>query len=688
MSGIIGLLDSRRSLPEPVLTTRLREMATQLPGPARTDQAIQLEPSSGLGLAVSGQSFASDTANLTALVASPSGRFSIALTGTNSPLRAIRSALGRSGDARPSAALLAAAVEDLGIARVLQLVDGPLALAVWDRAERTLTIGRDRYGQETLYAGWAGPTFLFASRLFSLATNPGFSREIDRGAVAQFLRYSQIKAPNTILCDAVQLRAGAVITVRADRPGAELVQTVVASVHDDALTGIANRFTGSQAAATDALDAAVRTAFRDATANPTAPIGIFFSGGLDSTLLAATAAAMGERPVHAITAGFHETAYDEASQAAEVARHIGVEHHIVRVTADDMCDLLPKAARIFQEPFGDTAALPAIKLAEATRGLAPMIVTGDGGDELFMGYPDDKLWDVRDWMRGPVRPLAAHALDLFAAGANRTRRLVDTAAHAALARYLRPSRIRKAAAGLHANSPEAVMQVLHSDILHPGEFLAHPHQEPLAVYDDPRRWLASTDRDERWRYIRFFAYTVDREIPKHQRSIASAGMAYRSLLMHPAITSLAWSLPPDVRDPGGVSRGLMRDVITRYVPRSIFNKPKAGFNVPFDRWFRGPLRPMMEELLAPHRIAAQGIFDPAAVSREVAQHLTGKYDRRYVLFDLMMFQLWLESLEAVPRSASSVRTIRLSEARRASTGTRDTIARTTRHTGGTLSAAD
>ncbi len=143
-------------------------------------------------------------------------------------------------------------------------------------------------------------------------------------------------------------------------------------------------------------------------------------------------------------------------------------------------------------------------------------------------------------------------------------------------------------------------------------------------------------------------YTVDREIPKHQRAITAAGLAFRSMLVHPAIVDLTWSLTPETRDPGGVSRGLMRDVITRSVPEAIFDKPKAGFDVPFDRWFRGPLRPMIEELLAPKRLEAQGIFNSAPIKREWTQHISGKYDRRYILFDLLMFQLWLESLRQVP----------------------------------------
>jgi asparagine synthase (glutamine-hydrolysing) len=653
MAGISGILETSMISGNDWLLRLVNHMAGQTPGAERLRIEATADETSGLTLAAAGVPAADDPARLTALARTTSGRYTIALTGTNGPFRSIRRALDRMDDARPSAALLATAVEDLGVARVLQLVDGPLALAVWDRAERTLTLGRDRYGQETLFAGWAGSSFLFASHLFSLAAHPGFSREIDRGAAAQFLRYSHFQSPNTIFRSAIRVLPGGVITIRADRPGADITQECVASIRDDAQAGLQHRFTGSRQAATDALDAAVRSAFHDATTDPSTPIGVFFSGGLDSTLLAATAAAMGERPVHAITAGFHEAAYDEASHAAEIARHLGLKHHIIRVTADDMLDLLPKAAHIFQEPLGDIAALPAIKLAEATRDLVPLIVTGDGGDELFMGRPSNALWEARRFFPGPLRPLTAHALDLLAAGADRAGGVINRAVPGVLARYLRPSRIRKAAAGMHAITAETGMGALYSETLDPREFIAHPRQEPVSYYDDTRQWLDTPDQDERWRFIGTLGYTIDREIPKHQRAITAAGLAFRSMLVHPEIVNLTWSLSPETRDPGGVSRGLMRDVIMRNVPESVFDKPKAGFDVPFDRWFRGPLRPMIEELLSPKRLEAQGIFNPGPIRREWSQHVSGKYDRRYILFDLLMIQLWLESLNRVPGSLYS-----------------------------------
>ncbi|CAN5603554.1 hypothetical protein BH09CHL1_BH09CHL1_21320 [soil metagenome] len=357
---------------------------------------------------------------------------------------------------------------------------------------------------------------------------------------------------------------------------------------------------------------------------------------------------MHERPVHAITAGFDETAHDESGHARTIARHLQIEHHVLPFTATDMRDLLPDLPRIYQEPFGDLAALPSMHLARAAREYAPVVITGDGGDELFEGNTTDMFWNARKWFYGPLRPLTAHALDLAAAGADRARPAIDRYVPRFFARYMRPTRIRKAAAGMHANSPEEGRGVLNADTIDPREFILNSRPEPLTHYEDPALWLSTNDLAERARFARVYGYTLDREVPKHQRAITSVGMAYNGALFHPAVAELAWSLPAALRDHNGVPRNLIRSVIARSVPRELFERKKAGFDVPFHLWLRGPLRDIGEELLSEQRLRTDGIFDSDTVRREWDQHQGGKYDRRYTLFDFIAFQLWFDAMNRVP----------------------------------------
>jgi asparagine synthase (glutamine-hydrolysing) len=610
--------------------------------------ALAIDEASGIALAVTPATDRRQAADFSGITQSSDGRFTIAVAGGYGPFTQLRHTLRRV-DEHDHMQLFAHAVVTLGVAETLRLVEGPLAIAVWDRSEQLITIGRDRFGQEPLFAAWAGTSFLFATHLFSLLVHPEFRRDIDRGAVAQYLRFSTSHSPATMLSGAVRIHPGAIVTIRGDRHGSTIPQQPVISIRNDAIRGLNHRFTGSFAEATDALEQALQTSLREATADPAAPLGIFFSGGVDSTLVATVASTMRERQLTAITAGFAEAEYDESAHARGIATHLGLTQEIVTFGVDDFRDLLPEVTTHFQEPFGDLAALPAIKLARAAAKSAPLVMTGDGGDEFFMGSPSDfMLWNVRGRLRGPLRPLAATGADLLAVAANRSRGLVDRYVPERYARVLRPTRIKKAAVGLHARTAEEGVAAIFCDTLNPREFVLHVEQEPLTHYHNRATWLPTDDQDDRWRFAVVQGYTQEREVPKHQHSTAAAGIGYRSIFLHPAVVELAWSLPPVMRDHGGVSRALVRAVIERTVPPEVYRRGKAGFNVPFDRWLRGPLRDIGEELLDPARLAREGIFEPRTVKREWDQHQSGKYDRRFILYDLISFQLWVESMQRVP----------------------------------------
>jgi asparagine synthase (glutamine-hydrolysing) len=649
MAGIAGILDTSVSSRPADLIARARSMSEQAPGGVFQRTGVETDESAGIALAATGLSDAGDPARLTAIVESESGRFLIAMTGGNGPFTTLRKRIDRETDPSPIATVIAASIELIGMALTLAFCDGPLALAVWDRAERTLSIGRDRFGHESLFAAWAGSSFIFGSHLFSLLAHPQFRRDIDPGSIAQYLRFSTFHSPATAFTDAVRIQPGSMVTIRVDRPGAAIQQIPVATAREDAEYGLGHRFAGSFADAANALEHALQTSVRESSADPSAPLGIFFSGGLDSTLIAAVASSLNERPVHAITAGFDESGYDESGHARAIARHLKVEHHVLPFTADHMRDLLPQMPGMFQEPFGDLAAYPSIHLAREIGKHARVVMTGDGGDELFMGKPRDfALWRLRQKLPRSLQQATGFGLDLLAFGAERARPLIDRRAPGSIARYLRPTRIKKAAVGMHARTSEELIAAIFCDTLDPGEIVRNVQSEPPTHYHNHDRWLPTGDQNERWRFAVFQSYTLEREVPKHGRSIAAGGAIYRGIFLHPAVTSLAWSFPPELRDHNDVSRALIKNVINRSIPPEIYARDKAGFNVPFDRWLRGPLRDMAEELLAAHRIEQDCIFNVVPITRELRQHMSGKYDRRFILFDLISFQLWLESMKRVP----------------------------------------
>jgi asparagine synthase (glutamine-hydrolysing) len=642
MAGIAGVFDTSAQSDEDSLRALVHAMAEQVPEPHHSARSEIAAPC-GLAMAAIG---CSSAAQIAAIERARDGRLLVAIAGGNTPFTRLRAAL-RDAD-RSAPELIAGAISLFGIEETLRLNDSPLALAVWDSEERTLTLARDRFGLAPLFAAWAGTSFIFGSYLFSLLVHPRFRRELDHGNVAHYLRFSTSHSPVTPFTGAVRVPPGSIVTVRADRAGAPIEPMPVASIRADAELGLRQRFTGSADEATDALERALQTSIRESSADPAAPLGVFFSGGTDSTLIGAVAAGLGEREVHAFTTGFTEQRYDESQHARGIAGHLGLTHHVLPFTAADMRALMLDAPGVYQEPFGDLAAYPAMHLARAAAPLTPVVMTGDGGDELFMGRPRDfMLWRARQHMKRPVQLATSAGLDLLAAGAEQVRPAVDRYVPEALARYLRPTRIKKAAVGFRARSSEELIAAIFCDTLTPGEFVRDVHDEPLTHYRNQARWLTNADQDDRWRFAVFQAYTLEREVPKHQRALAAAGITYRSIFLHPAVTDLAWRLAPELRDHNDVSRALVRNVIERRVPRAVYAREKAGFNVPFDRWLRGPLRDIGEELLDRTRIEQQGIFHPEAIEREWTQHLSGKYDRRFILFDLISFQLWVESMARV-----------------------------------------
>lgn len=649
MSGIAGILDTSATIHRGQLVSRSRYLAEQASDGIghRTDAVV--DESGRVAFAAAGITDRRESVRFTSVTSSACGRFLIAIAGAEGSLTRIRQALRSDPNGRPADALIAASIELIGIEETLRLNGGPLALAVWDRTAQTVTLGRDRFGLAPLFAAWAGSSFIFGSQLFSLLAHPEFKRDIDRGAITHYLRFSTFHSPVTPFAGTVRVPPGTVVTVRADRPGEPIRPVPVASIRDDAMLGQRDRFTGSAAEATSALEHALQTSIRESSADPAAPLGIFFSGGTDSTLIGAVAAGMREREVHAFTTGFNEQGYDESAHARDIARHLGLTHHVLPFTAEQMRALMLDAPQAYQEPFGDLAAYPAMHLANAAAPLTSVVMTGDGGDELFMGQPRDfMLWRARQHMNRPLQLGAGYGLELLAAGAERARPAVDRYVPQGIARYLRPTRIKKAAVGFRARTSEELIAAIFCDTLDPGEFVRNARNEPLTHYHNRERWLPIEDQDDRWRFAVFQAYTLEREVPKHQRALASAGVTYRSIFLHPAVTDLAWRLAPELRDHNGVSRALVRNVIDRHIPPEIYAREKAGFNVPFDRWLRGPLRDVGEELLDRRRIEQQGIFLPDAIEREWNQHLSGKYDRRFILFDLISFQLWVESMNRVP----------------------------------------
>ncbi|MGD0381573.1 MAG: asparagine synthase (glutamine-hydrolyzing) [Acidimicrobiales bacterium] len=581
---------------------------------------------------------------------SSDGRFVLAYNGEIYNYRDLRAQLEaaghRFGGGSDTEVVLTAA-QHWGLHGALVRCNGMFALSLWDRRERRLHLARDRFGEKPLYYGWSGPALLFGSELKALRAHPIFDGEIDRGALALYFRHNCVPAPYSIYRTVAKLAPASIVTFEeGTAPGTMPVPEAYWSLGDVAQAAASARRPMSVESAIDELDTVLRGAV-GLRMHADVDLGAFLSGGIDSSLVVALMQAQNTSKVKTFTIGFEDATFDEAAEARAVAQHLGTEHHELLVTAADALEVVPRLPDIYDEPFADSSQIPTAVLARMARAHVTVALSGDGGDELFGGY-NRYAWADRFWKRVAPVPLvlrrATAAMlgavpplwwDRAFAGAGRV--LPDS-----LALRMPATKIEKVArvlpaADLHHTYMTLVSHTEHSGRLVPGAV------EPLTVLTDPERWPTLDDPVERMMYLDTMTYLPDDILTKVDRATMASSLEGRMPFLDPDVADLAWRLPHDHKIKGSTGKWLLRRLLHRYVPPALVERPKAGFGVPVGQWLCGPLRPWAEALLDPGRLRRDGFLEPEVVGRMWGQHLSGRRDRQFELWDVLMFQAWLDA---------------------------------------------
>ena len=585
---------------------------------------------------------------------------------------------------------LLACFEAWGLDETLQKTVGMFAIALWDTQTRTLHLARDRFGEKPLYYGWAttastaAPAFVFGSELKALRAYPGFANPVSREALALYMRFTYVPAPYSIYQNIFKLEPGCVLSIdisatllqagkppEADhaptKPSAPLRPPAAqGGLHMHRWWSLASVVEAgaqsqisSEEEALETLEQRLKVAVRLQSLSDV-PLGAFLSGGVDSSCIVALMQSQASNPIKTFTVGFEEAGFDESPHARAVAEHLGTEHNALFVSAKQTQAVIAELPAIYDEPFADSSQIPTHLVCKAARQQVTVALSGDAGDELFGGYNryfwGPRIWSRLAWLPYPARQALGAAI-----------RAVPTAGWDALSRpvnALMPAskyfaragdRAQKLAARLGGvHNLEELYNSLVSEWQNPAQVVKGAGgesggetggllREPASMLSDPWPAVGAEQHQLRMMYRDSMTYLPDDILCKVDRAAMATSLETRVPFLDHRVAELAWKLPLNMKIRNGQGKWALRQVLYKYVPKELIDRPKAGFAIPIGQWLRGPLKDWAEELLDEKRLELEGYFHPKPIRDKWLQHLTGRFDHTPSLWAVLMFQSWLES---------------------------------------------
>lgn len=510
-----------------------------------------------------------------------------------------------------------------------QKLHGMFAFALWDGRRRRLLAGRDRIGKKPFYYAWSEGRLLFASELKALLEHPEVQREIEPISVAKYLAYDCVPAPWTIFRDIKKLlpghymvaEAGGVYTAPYWSPPQPPGPEAPCLSEDEAAQELRQLLQG----------AIEKRLISDV------PLGVFLSGGIDSSsLVALLSKGHPGRAIKTFSVGFEDQSFDESVHARRIAQEFGTNHHETLLKPEAMLEILPHVMGLLDEPFADASVIPTYLLSEFARQFVTVALGGDGGDELFLGYPTfqaERAARMVEWMprwafqalRRGVAELLPVSMDNFSTDF-KVKRFFQGMAY--------PHTLRHPV-WLSSFDPRGVRAVLPNFGDEEAGDLFQEWAELPSGWSRPERWDAVG-----YGYLR--CYLQDCVLVKVDRASMAHGLEVRAPFLDTDLVEMAYSLPWTYKLRGWTTKHLLKRSMEDLLPRDIIRRPKKGFGIPVAKWLQGPLRAMATDLLAPQRLLRAGLFDAGEVERLLDEHLRGRSDHRKPLWTLMAFELWRE----------------------------------------------
>jgi len=536
-----------------------------------------------------------------------------------------------------------------GLAATLEKSYGMFTIALWDRKEQALFLARDRMGEKPLYYGHCAGSFVFASELKAIATIPGFDAEVDPRALESFLRYCYIPEGQSIYRGITKLLPGTYL--RLTNPTEQPETTSYWFLRTVALQGIASRDleTRSEEEYAQEMEEILTDAISSQMLSDV-PLGSFLSGGIDSSLVTALMQKASRQKVRTFAIGFQEARYNEAEHAAAIAHHLGTDHTEFTVAERDALDVIPDLPRIYDEPFADPSQIPTTLLCRLARSQVTVALTGDGGDEVFGGYnrylyaPD--LWD-RMQMIPPF--LRKRVSSLFALIGHMS--VADDSMISKLTKWMKlpnavTDKLVKISIALDRSADyhdlfESLITTFHD----PETYLIS--KELPGISQPPhRRHEQALSRVEWMMLMDSLEYLPGDILVKVDRAAMSTSLETRCPYLDGRVIEYAWRLPQAMRVHGRTGKPVLRQILDRHIPRSLYERPKQGFAIPLDRWLRSNLREWAEGLLAPEALHDAGILSHGPIRTLWDEHQSGRRNHGARLWNVLMLCAWFNDVRS------------------------------------------
>jgi asparagine synthase (glutamine-hydrolysing) len=632
MCGITGILHAQSGVKRNELQDFIEKMATRLFHRGPDDAGTYVDEAAGLALGFRRLAILDLSADGHQPMRSRGGRFTIVFNGEIYNYLQLADELkqGR-GDAifrgHSDTEVMLEAIERWGLEAAVKRLQGMFAFALWDAEWSTLHLVRDRMGEKPLYYGQFGDTFLFGSELKALRAHPAFRGAVDHDSVLPYLAYGYIPGSRSIYEGVSKIQPGSILRVRPSAGGFEVSASAywTARSAGEQTTGAQDRSAAEQ---TERLDHLLREVIAQQMISDV-PLGAFLSGGIDSSTVVGIMQSLSPRPIKTFTVGFEEDRFCEAKHAKAVANYLGTAHTELTVSAADALNVIPRLPAIYDEPFADPSQIPTLLVSKLARTEVTVSLSGDGADELFGGYTRYRR-AVELWTRFQ--------------GVHRTARVPLGKALTKFPRIERPSGARVVALGellSRSANPDAFYETFAATDWQPHRTLAGKRRGRPAGFGAARP--SSPDLLRRFMQADMMAYLPDDILVKVDRASMAFSLESRAPFLDVRIVEFAAGLPSSMLVRGDQGKWLLRQVLHKYVPRELVERPKMGFGIPLADWLRGPLRGWAEELLSEDALTSTGIFDARRVRRVWSEHLAQKHSSEYRLWNILMLQAWLEA---------------------------------------------